>query len=409
MTNEMGCFYKTVRLYKMITKKEVCAQAHVSRQYLTKIEDNLDFFSISKSMHEKLQRVLNIKLTQDSQLMNEFEELKQSFVACCLTAQEKQAAIHFSSLREHRNDYLNAVFFPYYLLMQFINNVLYDHHDLEMELIMPILDKVQMHFDIYHQQLYQLFLGIYHNNQNQLDMANIALLQAQSLTNDARFQSMICYYLGIVSLKLGSSLSALRYTMKARELFDSTCNYKRSIHCLSHLALVWMRLREYGGAIRLCKEAIAVCQSLEYPAALAENYQNLACISLQKGDYKEVVNYAQKAFNCGKNDAMLCFYAAFACWKLNLREQTARWINSGLNHGKDTQQLSAKLLKLLRKLNRDPEALEEILMAMATSTQRHSYVDTDILRLIYAELAELYKSRDAYEPAVIYYEKYLEL
>ena len=409
MNNELGCFYKTVRLYKVVTKKEVCAKARLSRQYLTRIEDCTDFFSISRGMNEKMQKALKILFENNPSLIQDFDQKKEEFINACLYVKNQQAIELYQQIDEMKKRIENSVRFPEYLLLRFIYAVLFDQKDPELDAIQLILKKINRHLDLISRQRYGLITGIYEMKKGHLDAAYEALCQARQLGNDERLQSMIVYSLGLLALKRNNSLEALRYTMKARELFDSTCNYKRSIQCLSHLALIWMHLREYEGAIQLCEEAIQAAYSLDYSAVLGLNFRYLSWIALQQDDYFHTLSFAQKAAQYGETCSKMCFYASFACWKQGLNAEGNRWIASGLNHSIQGPSLSVKLLRQLRRLNRDPEAIEAVLLNMMEAVQKTAVIDHDLLRLIYHELALFYKSHSDYKSAVEFYERYLQL
>lgn len=409
MSNVMGCFYKTVRLAKIITKKEICAKAKLSRQYLTKIEDSTEFFSISREMNDKLQKSLRIQFVNQQEILESFDKLKEEYLRAVIISQEKASEQYYFKIVEMKDKISNSIYYPQLLLLQFIHHVIEDPHNHELEPIHEILDKIVDHFDIRTLQVYDLYLGIYYLQKEQLVNAVELIKQAQSLSNDPWLQSMVCYYLGVLALKLGNSLEALRFTMKARELFDGTCNYKRSIQCLTHLSLVWMHLREYEGALRLSHEAIAASKAIEYRSILGENYKNMAWIALQMKEYQQVLVYANDALRHSLCDAMMCFHAAYASYKLNQIQQVLHWVANGLNIENEPKALSYRLLQDTKRLIRDPDSCEINLKHMIEQVKKRKYIDSDILRMLYGELAEYYKQQNRFELALKYYEFYLSL
>lgn len=409
MNNELGCFYKTVRLYQVITKKEICIKAKISRQYLTRIEDSTDYFNISRSMNARMQKALRIDFINDPELLREFYELKDHFIEYLINWQDKEAQAVYQKIMDQLPFFQNMICFPEIILLKFVYHVVFEPNDPEMEQLLDILKRIADHFPFQLLQLYNLYLGIYEMDKGKLDMAYEYLIKAHQIFNNESMQSMIVFSMAELELKKNNSLEALRYTMKARELFDETCNYRRSIQCISRLALVWTHLREFDGAAALCDEAIRTCRMLDFPAVLGSCYMTLALISLHKGEYSNVIDLVQKANYYGERDPMLFFYAAFAGWKMQDIDAAARWIGLANLQRRADPSTGTRLLRQMKRMTGNCHDWEGVLLKMVDIVSHSKVVDNDLLRIFYAELAALYKHCDQYEPALDYYERYQQM
>lgn len=406
MNNPMGCLYKTIRLYRGMTKKEVCASVMVSRQYLSTLEDTVDYLSISKVMNDKLQRTFHFTLDQDQTLADNFISLRNEFVRACLFVQNQKAIEIAEKLHGYAERIMNTTYFPEYLLLRLIEMVILKRTDSELSIILNTLEKIKYHFDPKTRQLYYLILSVHEADILEPEKAEQHLLEAYSMSNDPHLQSVICFFQAKVALVNDNSLESLSFVMKARELFDITCNYRRSIQCISFLGKIWMHIGEYKGAAAYCHEAIKAASTIDYHAVIASNYRILSWIYLQDNEYQKSIDAAYKASQLGENDPMMCFHASFASWKKQDSIQMSRWISSGLNKSRNDFGLSKRLLTALKRLEKDRGLEETVLLSMMKTIDNAKIKDLDLLRLLYYELAMLYKEKEEYEPALAFYEKY---
>lgn len=406
MNNPMGCLYKTIRLYRGMTKKEVCASVVVSRQYLSTLEDTVDYLSISKTMNDKLQRTFHFTLDQDQALIEYFIGLRNEFVRACLFVQNQKAIEMAEKLHSCAERIMNTTYFPEYLLLRLIEMVVLKRQDSELSVILNTLDKIKFHFDPKTRQLYYLILSVYELDVLELEKAEQHLFEAYAMSNDPHLQSIICFFQAKIALVTDNSLESLSFVMKARELFDSTCNYRRSIQCISFLGKIWMHIGEFKGAASYCHEAIKAASTMDYHVVVASNYRVLSWIYLQDGEYQKSIDAAYKASQLGESDSMMCFHAAFASWKNQDASQMSRWISSGLNKVDNNSVLTKKLLSALRRLEKDASSEENVLLSMMKIIDNAKIKDLDLLRLLHYELAMLYKNKEEYEPALAFYEKY---
>lgn len=406
MNNAMGCLYKTIRLYRGMTKKEVCASVMISRQYLSTLEDTVDYLSISKSMNDRLQRTFHFTLDQDKILAENFILLRNEFVRACLFVQNQKALETMEKLHGYAERIINTVYFPEYLLLRLIEMVILKRTDSELNIILNTLEKVKYHFDPKTRQLYYLILSVYELEILDFEKSEQHLLEAYSMSNDPHLQSIICFFQAKIALMNDNSLESLSFVMKARELFDSTCNYRRSVQCISFLGKIWMHIGEYKGAAEYCYEAIKAASTMDYHAVIGSNYRVLSWIYLHDNEYQKSIDMAYKASQLGESSSMMCFHASFASWKSKNFAQMSRWIASGLNKCDSDFGLSKRLLNTLKRLEKDPSLEETALLTLMKITDNAKIKDLDLLRLLYYELAMLYKEKEEYEPALTFYEKY---
>ncbi len=403
--NEKGLYYKTIRLYKEISKKDVCEQCGISVQYLTKLEDEVNFLSINPDTDHKILTSLGVNYFYDVEYINSFIEKFNQFVQDCFYCRDNDAIRIFKCLNAEEATIENTLIFPQYILLLFIYNVLFDKDNEQDEFIRSILKKIDFHFEGRLKQIYYLYLGIYYKNSDNLTEAYHYLKEALRIMNNNENLSMIFYHLGIIGIKRGKDLEAFVYNMKAKNLFSDLNNFVRTAQCLSHQGLVCFHLKEYSNGIQYCKEAIVAAKTLDNHPIIAVNYQNLSWIYLLTKQYENVIENVEKAISYGRKDNILYFHRSFALYKLKQPMLAKSWVEKGLSEILNKRCLEYRLLKmteniLLKKKNQE-KALEETIQYITHSSQQH---DIDIMRLLYQELIDCKKEKGKYEEAFRYYE-----
>lgn len=400
----MGLYFKSVRVMKEITKKEICEYCNISMQYLTKIEDDLSFTSISSETKNNICSSLDIKLNYDISIYKSFTDNMNLFIKKCIYCDEKEAKEIFLSLERKESTIINSIFYPDYILMSFIYIVLFDSDNVDLLKIIRFLDRNIMHFDRHQQQLYYLYLAVYNKNIDKLIAAENILIDTLTISGDEQIISMINYHLGIVCNKLGKNLEALLYNTKAKNLFANYNNYTRSAQCASHMGLICLNLKEYKEAFKLCNEAIELAEEMNDNTILAANYQNLSWIDLLTKKYDNILTFVKKSFSYGRDDAVLFFHASYALMKLGDAENSMKWIENGVKNIKNHKSIVYKLLVLVKKINLNPKNAEKYFEEIIDFTSKNPQHDIDLLHLLYTELIECKKKSGKFEEALKYYE-----
>lgn len=404
INNQRGCFYKTVRLQKAITKKEICSKVMISRQYLGRLEDETNFFSISRKLCNKLNAALQIDTEVNPESIDEFYRLKNEFIFSCLSLRKQRACMLFEKMTSIKNDLENLICFPEYLLMKMIYLVLYYPNHSELNELLSLLHKIHHHFNRRTCQLYYVFLAMYKMHIGCLSDASELLAEAEHLYNEIQMQAMIQLLYASISLKKNLPLDAINNTIKAKELFDNICNYRQSIRCISQMAMIWAYMKEYEGAVNLCFQAIDAANSIEYNDLLGVNYRLLARISVLNHQYNRVFEYADKAAHYGNQDTEIDFFVCYASWKLNRFDEIEKRFSLAKMHSKRKDDPYWDLMCSIRRMARNPKQIEESLLKMISVLKKESIVDYNFLRMIHIEMVEYYRKRHNYKPALEHYE-----
>lgn len=403
--NQRGCFYKTVRLYKAITKKEVCSKVLISRQYLGRLEDETGFFSISRQLCSKLNDALQINTDINPAALDDFYRLKNELILSCLSLRAKKAAILYEELISKKDDLENLVCFPEFMLLKMIYHVQYSSNKSEIEDLLALLKKIHHHFDHRTCQIYFVYLALYKIQNGYFSEASELLNEAKHMSSEVQMQAMIQFLSASIALKNNLPLEAIRNTLKAKELFDSVCNYRQSVRCLSHMALIWSQMREYEGACNLCFQAIDAANSIEFNELLGLNYRILTRISVLNMKYNLVYEYANKAASYGEQDTEIDFFVCYAGWKQNRLDEVEKRATLAKLHAKCKNDPYYYLIRLIRRIVREPKEKESCLLKMISVLKNESIVDYSFLRLLHSEMVCFYRQRNNYKPALEHYEK----
>lgn len=405
--NELGFYFKTIRIYKGITKKKVCDYCGISVQYLTKIEDDLMYISLSKEFRNKLSDALNINFFSDYNFNKTFFNRLNEFIRKCIYSDENGAISIYLDYENKIDSLQQTICYPYFLLMKFVYLVLFERrYNNVLVIIQETLDKVKNHFYGGYLQIFLLYLAVYYKNQNKLDSAFDILTKAKSIGNNEHILSMIYYHMSIIQIKKGEYFNSFLSNLKANNLFSNTNNYIRNVYALSHMGLIFLHMRDYAEAIKCCNEAIESAKIMNKENIMAINYQNLSWLGMLTKHYNEVKDNVMKALDYGRKDTILYFHVAYSYAKLNDYESSEAWVKKGMSVIENKKCIQYKLLKMVQGINKNKLNAEILLEEMVNylelkSNQQH---DTDLLYLLYQEIIECKKEKEKFIDAIRYYE-----
>lgn len=405
--NELGFYFKTIRIYKGITKKKVCDYCGISVQYLTKIEDDLMYISLSKEFRNKLSDALNINFFSDYNFNKTFFNRLNEFIRKCIYSDENGAISIYLDYENKIDSLQQTICYPYFLLMKFVYLVLFERrYNNELVIIQETLDKVKNHFYGGYLQIFLLYLAVFYKNQNKLDSAFDILTKAKSIGNNEHILSMIYYHMSIIQIKKGEYFNSFLSNLKANNLFSNTNNYIRNVYALSHMGLIFLHMRDYAEAIKCCNEAIESAKIMNKENIMAINYQNLSWLGMLTKHYNEVKDNVMKALDYGRKDTILYFHVAYSYAKLNDYESSEAWVKKGMSVIENKKCIQYKLLKMVQGINKNKLNAEILLEEMVNylelkSNQQH---DTDLLYLLYQEIIECKKEKEKFIDAIRYYE-----
>lgn len=403
--NSKGLYFKTVRIYKKKFKREICDACNITIQSVTKIEDSINYLSISYATDKKWQKALEINLDNDYEKARIFYDDYATFIEHCIFCLRQEAKALFLNKYQNEEDFINYEFFPDYLLMRFIYMVLFEPFNEECNELFELLDKISNHFTGQNAQIYYLYAGIHKKNLNQLIEAKEYILQSKNMGSDALILGMDYYQLSILCSKNNQNLESLMHTIQAKHFFEKTNNFIRTAQCISHMAVIFIHLNNYNMAESYCNDAISMATRLKNNNILGVNYGNLGWIDLINENYDEVHKKVALAFENGRNDLSLYFQNAFAYLKKEKYEEAKKWARNGLEQIKDRTRLYYKTLRMIEKTCDTPELKEEYLEAVVKQIddkkQQH---DIDLIQLLYHELIACKKEKKKLDEAFIYYE-----
>ncbi len=399
MINDLGCYFKTVRLYKAISIKEICENSKVSREYLRKLEDNTLHISINKSMMARLEEAMNVKLFFDYDFNKKFKDNETDYYHLSMFNLHEQASELFLKISSLESQLINTKLFPNYLLLTFAHYVVNDIHNHDIEQVYNILDKIQENFDLEIKQRFLYYKALYLINKLKHEKAKECLVKVMSLHYNPVIHSNAQMALGYINLSQKEYLSAYLDFEKAKDLFDNTTNYRKSAECLCQSTLIWLYLNDQNGAITLSETAMYASKIINDEKLIYANYINQIMIYAVFEKYEKVLSITHECLEHYPSNFNMCFYNAYANQKLKNYKQVNIWIDWGMIKQSNRKSYEHRLLRLVKKLNHKPQDRIEMISKMIEETKKQNNFDHAILRILYMEIILAYKQIDDYRLA----------
>ncbi len=399
--NEIGCFFKTVRIMRGISKKEVCDKVKISRQYLTKIEDTKEYFSINRNMSQRLQEALNISLVNDITLNDQFLHLYDLFISHAIMANDTIAYKAYNEIMSLRELVSASTLLPTFLLVELVHITMYKKNENEFRRIHDIILKILPHFNLHQKQIYYLFFGVYLNDSAEYKSAIEVLLTSLELRTSEEIKAYTHYQLGVAYMQSNQNLEAINILGLSKATFMNKYNYTRSLQCMNVFTKIYIKLREYNIAIKFVSHVETIAINSGHQDILNENVENLILIHFFLEQYEEALTLCERQVLSGHETPVLIFLALFCSWKLSKEISFIKHykIETDIN-------LYDGLSIILKKMIKKPQRVESYLLKSLERLNKSKRIDHLIYRLYYRELCTYYKGRENYQLALYYHEQY---
>ncbi len=402
--NELGVYFKTTRILKNMSKKEVCANANISRQYLSKIEDTKEYFSINNKMCKRLQNALNANLIQDKKFYDKFEKISSLFVTHVLQGNDEVAYKAYRELRKDVNEIYNTTYLPNYLLIEYIHAVIYNDVFQDYDFLNDVLIKIHNQFNVRNMHLYFLFNAIYCYKNNKLDQALEKFMLLKELHYEPCLNAFKEYYLALLNLRLGCNLDAINCLTNAKNIFDKSYNTKRSLQCLNALTKVYIQLNEYHYAITNCNKVEKTLTFHQNHELYNDNLENYVLSTIYLEEYDKALQCIEEKY-VYNNNPMFLLYVEFLCMKTNRSPKCLNELRS-TDYTHKLTNVVVNLTNKIRKINKNKKDCEKLYLKCVEIISKNTFIDRNFLKILYRELVIFYKNDRNYNLALYYYEKY---
>ncbi len=409
--NELGLYFKTLRLVRGLTKKEAARLYHISLSYLDLIEDDIKYVSISNDLKCRMSEVYNIRIKENENEIDQLNQLFNQYFNACFYSLKDEISEIYELIQKKKALIKNTLLYPKYLLIEYLHGFYLEIPIEDQEVISNILSKIFMQFESRDLQIYYLYLSMELRNVGQSEHAKNCLETALEYWNDDVIQSLLYSRLSMICSVLGKNFDSLSCALKAKALFEKTNNYIRNARCLNSIGLIYLNLGDYLESINYFNEAISCGKLINDNTITSTSYFNIVIAYLFLDDYSSAIESINKAIDYGYNKTKLYYNTAFAYWKLNQIKESKKWIKDGIYKAADLEKndVEYKFLKLFEKMLSKPNEEITYLEKIVELTEKKNASQADFLKLYYRELIRKYKANDMYKEALECMEKNAKL
>ncbi len=405
--NQLGAFLKATRIYNEINKKEISDYCGISVTFITKVEQEKGFVSVSEdtldlwleclgtSYHYNLETVSildNVKEFYNRFIDGDYESMKIIYDKICQDSITTNCA------------------FAEYLLLKFGYELIVTCDKNECDLYYKIIKEIYEHYTSDLLQVYHLMTAIYLRDfyPDEVNKVFTDLQCAMQVCTEDKVMGMIYFQRGNINIRLGNYIAALEDTRKAKELFQSTHNFTRTAAALMHMGIIYLHLKDYNYAIKMYDESIIIATKMNCTNLLALNHANIAWANILTKKYNLVHSSVVESLKNGHKVRGVFVNCAYAFYKLGDKVNSNLWVEKGLKECK-TKNVYYQFLKAIKDFNNKPDKKVEVLEKLIVRLETKEEYYFEILVLLYNEVVEAKLDMDKHHEAVAYLKRLVEL
>ena len=276
---ESGCY----------TGQEIARKIGLSKQIISDIETGSKNVSYEKVKIYADFFDIKLKNSKTSKFKKEFWEN----IKYLIYADYDSFTLYAKKIVCNTNDYINTCDAPLFYLLQMIYAIIQKEDNKMMESFNVIEEYFIDLFDSKELFMYYIYLGNYYADKSDWEKALFYYEETREKCAGVQeeLKGMLYYGLGYIYWKLGNPINSLIIHKKAKNLFDSTNNYIRSLYTGCHIGMNLTHNKKVMDAVRL---------------NMVENY-------FYKGDYLKAIELSNKCLEEGlylmeMNDILMWSY-----------------------------------------------------------------------------------------------------
>ncbi|MEG0367425.1 MAG: hypothetical protein RR585_11365, partial [Coprobacillus sp.] len=304
---------------------------------------------------------------------------------------------------EEGNDYMFSEIHSKFMIVNLVHYINMESNSKKTKQYVEEMEKLVPQYEMIDQQLIYDYLACYYMN---IDNSKALKLFEKALKcgEFKRVSTMLYYHLGIFYLNTNNCCLSIFYNNKSIKLFANELNFKRLFYAKQHVAIAFMKNKDYDLAEELCKDLLGDITISENQTK--EIYSNISWALINQEKYAEALEYALK---CEANNSEYFYHLSIIYLKLNDINEANNIINKGLQYYKKNEYQSMRMNimnKIVNKQNRNNEFLALLKNAEKIMGNWGSNED---LEFVYYLFVDFYEEKFMYKEALKYNKKLLKI
>lgn len=383
---ESGCY----------TGQEIAQKIGLSKQIILDIETGSKNVSFEKVKLYADFFDINLKKYD----VNIFKKIFRENIHYLVYADYDSFNIKTMSIIQNEENYISTCDAPLYYLLQMTYSILHKDHEKVKRTVEIIEEYFIDLFGLEELFIYYVYLGNYYANKNILEKAMSYYDEAKNKCTDicVDLKGILYYGMGFVYWQLGNPINSLIAHEKAKEFFDISHNYIRSLYTSCHIGRNLMQLYRYEDVEEMYEHLIKSASLLNNKRALNSIQLNRAENYFYKGDYESAIEVAQECLNEGlypvqMNDIQMWSY--YKLGKLNECNCALQRLKESYNGLDEYYRLMIGTMQAI--LDNDSNRVVKYLKLLFTFTETDSFyiVQDFILDLLIENLSKQKRYREA--------------
>lgn len=390
IAKRIGNFIKKERENQNLSLRALAADCYISHTMLADIEKGK--ISPPNDILNLIYKGLEIDETLIEQI-NKSEGIKQMFnifFDYVYNQDNEKANKIFQDLIKVEDLISNNLFYIDFCLIKLIYYTVYNKNSKMRSELITILDKNIENLTAEELVLFNIYKSQFLIDRNNLKEAELLLKDAENLTQDDRYHSLIYDSLGIVYTLNDKIALSITYFIKAKGIFDLKLNYVRSLYACTNISVAYIYSKAYEDAIKSCQECISIAERLNLHKVIMINAYNLSYIYLVTKQYEKVNYFVNLSLKHGNPDNGIYWHNAYSFYKLNEFKSSSYWIEEGRSKLLSSEKMMSQLYDYLEyRINNDLNSSIKILELLLEEKQYDSSFNNQDRKFILKEILEL--------------------
>ncbi len=393
---------KRQRLKKKLTIRQLAELAYSSSSVISKFENASNF--PKEDAINCILSALDVELFEDEKVLDKNEKLIKKAFFNLVHFEYVDANACFEKLDEYEDQLLTSrLAIDYALLKVAIGLHYYRNVDLEDQI--GFLDDVKNTFTMSQMRTFY-YLKAFHQGLKYNFTSTIDLLW-KALENNSQnaeiSDALIYFQIGFIYSSVNRPLLAIKYTTKAKEMFDKANSFRRSLYCLINISDQYITLGNYDYAEETLESVILSAKSFSLEHILSLCYDLLSIVKLSNQEDEEAFELSKLSLeNKPKSRNDMYFNLILAGYRLGYIDQVKEYINQVYHVYEEKEYLPTyQLVKYIDMLINDEtdENLMKYLKKIVTNERVSDYIVYK--KFVVRELLNLYERNRIYKEAFL--------
>ncbi len=276
--NELGTYFKLIRILNQIKIKDVLSELGFSRPYFAKIENTIEYISINNQTKKKLEDIYRVKVTNNMKVELEFHDYAKQFLRFVIYENHYEAKCFFLLIQQQRDEIQNMVCLPYFTLIEFVYGVTYRYESEIIDEYIHVLNSVKSQLDQTYVEFYELFHSFYCFQNEQYDSCAQIVERMRSMNHNDELVGIKALMSARLMFQSQQYCNALDEYQVAHQLLLYKYNFKQALKVQIYISQIYSFLNDYDKTITNClinESYLSITQLSDTDGLRALNYEML--------------------------------------------------------------------------------------------------------------------------------------